>query len=147
MPTTRAVKAKEVKVVAQNQAKVPLSGLIRHKSTNKNQSSNCLSSKTLARIGLTSKGDKMKQENITKKQDSEKKSAEKQGAEKQTAPNFTKDTTLGEVLKVSDKAQAVLMGFGMHCFGCPMAQMETLEEAAQVHDIELDFLLEKLNEE
>ena len=38
------------------------------------------------------------------------------------------------------------MGFGMHCFSCPISQMETLEEAAMVHDVDLDFLLEKLNE-
>jgi len=59
---------------------------------------------------------------------------------------FTKDTTLGEVLGAKPKSQAVLMGFGMHCFGCPMTQMETLEEAAQVHGIDLEMLLEKLNE-
>lgn len=59
---------------------------------------------------------------------------------------FTKDNTLGEVLKSKKNAQQVLTGFGMHCFGCPMTQMETLEEAAMVHGIELDLLLEKLNE-
>ena len=59
---------------------------------------------------------------------------------------FTKDTTLGEVLNANENAQAVLMGFGMHCFGCPMTQMETLEEASMVHGIELDLLLKKLNE-
>ena len=38
------------------------------------------------------------------------------------------------------------MGFGMHCLGCPMSQMETLEEAAQAHDIDLELMLQKLNE-
>ena len=40
----------------------------------------------------------------------------------------------------------ILMGFGLHCFGCPMSQMETLEEAAQVHGIEADVLVEKIQE-
>lgn len=59
---------------------------------------------------------------------------------------FNKDTTLGEVLRTNPHTQTVLMGFGLHCFGCPMAQMETIEEAAMIHGVEADLLLEKLNE-
>ena len=59
---------------------------------------------------------------------------------------ITKDWTLGEVLNENDDLAEILMGFGMHCFGCPMSQMETLEEAAAVHGIDLDFMLQKLNE-
>lgn len=58
---------------------------------------------------------------------------------------FNKETTLGEVLEVNEKYAEILMGFGMHCFSCPMSQMETLEEAAEVHGIDVNFLLEKLN--
>ena len=59
---------------------------------------------------------------------------------------FTKDNTLGEVLDYKEELKDVLMGFGMHCFGCPMTRMETLEEAAQVHQIDLDLLITKINE-
>ena len=59
---------------------------------------------------------------------------------------FNKDTTIGEVLKVNENLKEILMGFGMHCFGCPMSLMETLEEAAEVHEIDLELLLKKLNE-
>lgn len=59
---------------------------------------------------------------------------------------ITKDWTLGEVLEANDDLADVFLGFGMHCFSCPMSQMETLEEAAQVHGIDIDLLLEKLNE-
>ena len=59
---------------------------------------------------------------------------------------FNKDMTIGEVLETNPKAEAVFMGFGMSCCGCPVSQMETLEEAASVHDIELELMLEKLNE-
>ena len=59
---------------------------------------------------------------------------------------FHKDMTLGEVLTLNPNTRAVLMGFGMHCFGCPISQMETLEEACMVHGVELDYLLQKLNE-
>ncbi len=59
---------------------------------------------------------------------------------------ITKDMTLGEVLNYVDDASTILLGFGMHCFACPSAQMETIEQAAEVHDIDLDLLLKKLNE-
>ena len=59
---------------------------------------------------------------------------------------ITKEMTLGEVLNYKEDATAILMGFGMHCFMCPTAQHETLEEAAMVHGIDLDMLLKKLNE-
>ena len=58
---------------------------------------------------------------------------------------FDENTTIGEVLRKDESLKEVLMGFGMHCFDCPCAQMETLGEAAEVHDIEINFLLDTLN--
>ena len=58
---------------------------------------------------------------------------------------ITKDMTLAEVLNYREHAPEVLMGFGMHCFSCPVSQMETLEEAAEVHECDLELLLDKLN--
>ena len=57
-----------------------------------------------------------------------------------------KTTQIGEVLNINPNVKEVLMGFGLHCFGCPMSQMETLEEAAAVHGIDADLLVEKVNE-
>ena len=59
---------------------------------------------------------------------------------------FTKDTTIGEVLATSPKYKTILEGFGLHCFGCPMSQMETLEDASAVHGIDVEIMLEKINE-
>lgn len=59
---------------------------------------------------------------------------------------FTKDSTIGDVVEYNEDLTDILMGFGMHCFGCPMSQMETLEEAAEAHDIDLELMLQKLNE-
>ena len=56
-----------------------------------------------------------------------------------------KDWTIAEVIEFNPELENVLRGFGMHCFSCAMATMETLEEASYVHDIDLDFMLEKLN--
>ncbi len=57
---------------------------------------------------------------------------------------ITKTTTLGEIMKKYKNAEEILKNFGMHCFYCPMSQMETLEEASVVHGIDVDFMIEKL---
>lgn len=58
---------------------------------------------------------------------------------------FTKNTTIGELLSVYPECAPILMEIGMHCLGCPSAQMETLGEAAMVHGIDADLLVEKIN--
>ena len=58
-----------------------------------------------------------------------------------------KDSTLGEILKNFENADVVLMGFGMHCFSCPISQMETVEEACAVHELDCDFVIKKLKED
>lgn len=57
----------------------------------------------------------------------------------------SKDTTIGELLLTYPDAAPILMEIGMHCLGCPSSQVETLEEAAMVHGIDADLLLEKIN--
>lgn len=59
---------------------------------------------------------------------------------------ITKDTLIGELLRNKPEAAETLMTFGMGCVGCPSAQMETLEEAAMVHGLELDKLMTALQE-
>ncbi len=61
---------------------------------------------------------------------------------------ISKDMTIGELLMASgDKIEDVantLMGIGMHCIGCPASQGESLEEAAMVHGIDANVLVERL---
>ena len=59
---------------------------------------------------------------------------------------ITKDMTIGEMLRTNPAVAPVLMSAGMHCIGCPSAQGETLEEAAMVHGMDVDELLEALNQ-
>lgn len=59
---------------------------------------------------------------------------------------ISKGTTIGELLQLNENVATILMGFGLHCFGCPMSQMETLEEAAMVHGVDVDLMIEKINE-
>lgn len=56
----------------------------------------------------------------------------------------TKDTTIGEVIQIDAGVIPILMGAGMYCVGCPSSAGETLEEAAMVHGIDSDMLVEEI---
>ena len=57
---------------------------------------------------------------------------------------ITKDITIGELLQKAPEATPVLLGAGMHCLGCPASQGESIAEAAMVHGIDVDELMEQL---
>ena len=52
---------------------------------------------------------------------------------------ITKDTTIGEALQIDAGIIPILMGIG-----CPSSAGETLEEAAMVHGIDPDMLIEEI---
>lgn len=56
-----------------------------------------------------------------------------------------KTTTIGELLESNPEKADILLDAGMHCLGCPASQAETLEEACDVHGINVEELVEKLN--
>jgi len=58
---------------------------------------------------------------------------------------ITKDMLIGEILREKPDAVETLLRFGMGCIGCPSSQMESLEQAAMVHGIDLEKLLAELN--
>ena len=58
---------------------------------------------------------------------------------------FSKDTKIGEILEKAPEKAEILLEVGMHCLGCPASQMETLEEACEVHEIDVEELLKALN--
>ncbi len=58
----------------------------------------------------------------------------------------TKDILIGQLLQMDRGVAAVLMASGMHCVGCPSSAMESLEEAAFVHGIDCDKLVNAVNE-
>ena len=57
----------------------------------------------------------------------------------------TKDTMIGELLQIDPNIAPILLNIGMHCLGCPSSQMETIAEAAMVHGIDPDDLVEDIN--
>jgi hybrid cluster-associated redox disulfide protein len=54
---------------------------------------------------------------------------------------ITREMTIGEILRANPDVAPVLLDAGMHCLGCPSAQGESLEEAAMVHGIDIDELM------
>ena len=58
----------------------------------------------------------------------------------------TKDMLIGELLQLDIDTAQILMGAGMHCVGCPSSQMESLEEAAMVHGMDVDVLVQQIND-
>ncbi len=62
------------------------------------------------------------------------------------AKKVTKDIIISDLIKVDPNLIFVLMKAGMHCIGCPSAQGESLEEAARVHGINPDVLVDQIND-
>lgn len=58
---------------------------------------------------------------------------------------FTKDMLIGDIIRKNPETIGVLMQHGMACVGCPSSQMESIEEAAMVHGLNLDTLMDDLN--
>lgn len=65
---------------------------------------------------------------------------------KKSKIEINKQTQIGELLNLNPNVKEVLLGFGLHCLGCPMSQMETIEEASMVHGVDADLVVEKVNE-
>jgi len=59
---------------------------------------------------------------------------------------ITKNTIIADIIKVRPDAAQILMSFGMGCIGCPSAQMESLEQACEIHGLDIEEVLAKLNE-
>lgn len=58
---------------------------------------------------------------------------------------ITKDTLIADVVELNPDSVEILQRYGMHCLGCALAHMETLEEAVNAHGAELEALLNELN--
>ena len=59
---------------------------------------------------------------------------------------ITKDMVISEIINAKEDAAKILMANGMGCLGCPSAQMETLEQASEIHGLNIEKLLKELNQ-
>ena len=57
----------------------------------------------------------------------------------------TKDTIISEVLRIDRGTAPFFLEIGMHCLGCPSASGETIEQACEVHGVDANELLSKIN--
>lgn len=57
----------------------------------------------------------------------------------------TKETLIKDIVNIGPEAIKTLLNFGMGCFGCPSSQYESIEDAAIVHGINVDNLINDLN--
>lgn len=58
---------------------------------------------------------------------------------------ITKDMLIGDILRLDSSLAPVLMEVGMHCLGCPSAQIESLDDACKVHGVNANMVASKLN--
>ncbi len=59
---------------------------------------------------------------------------------------INKEMQIGELLMLNPDIAPILMRAGMHCLGCPASQMESLEDAAAVHGLDVDILVDQIND-
>ncbi len=59
---------------------------------------------------------------------------------------ITKDSLIGDILDKDSTTAPFFLEMGMHCLGCPSARSETLAQACEVHGVDCDALVKKINE-
>ncbi len=59
--------------------------------------------------------------------------------------HVTKDMIIMDVLRLDPGTADFFFQIGMHCLGCPSASGESIEQACQVHGVDPDELVEKIN--
>ena len=58
----------------------------------------------------------------------------------------TKDMIIADVLRMDRETAPIFMRHGLHCLGCPASSMESIADAAMVHGLSVDALINDLNE-
>ncbi len=61
------------------------------------------------------------------------------------ANTINKEMIIADMLQIDPGIAPILMASGMHCIGCPSAQGESLEEAAMVHGLDANDMVEAVN--
>ena len=56
-----------------------------------------------------------------------------------------KQTIIADVLKINPNTAQFFLEIGMHCLGCPSASGESIEQACEIHGVDADKLVEKIN--
>ncbi len=57
----------------------------------------------------------------------------------------TKDTIIGDIIDADQTTAQYFTEMGMHCLFCPSSRGETLEQACEVHGVDVNEMVNKLN--
>jgi len=58
---------------------------------------------------------------------------------------ITAKMTFAEILEKHPESAEFFIRKGMHCIGCPMAQMESLEDGCKAHGLKVNEIIKELN--
>lgn len=58
---------------------------------------------------------------------------------------ISRQTVIGDILDLDGTTAPFFLEMGMHCLGCPASRGETIEQACEVHGVDADELVAKLN--
>lgn len=58
---------------------------------------------------------------------------------------INRQTVIGDILDLDGTTAPFFLEMGMHCLGCPASRGETIEQACEVHGVDDDELVAKLN--
>ncbi|MCI6771248.1 MAG: DUF1858 domain-containing protein [Oscillospiraceae bacterium] len=59
---------------------------------------------------------------------------------------ITKDMLIGDILDEEPGTAMFFFEMGMHCLGCPASRGESVEEACEVHGVDSDAIIARINE-
>jgi len=57
---------------------------------------------------------------------------------------ITKDSIIGDVIDAYPELAEIFFSFGMHCTSCPVARAESIEQAGEMHGIDVNELVDAL---
>lgn len=58
---------------------------------------------------------------------------------------INRQTVIGDILDLDGTTAPFFLEMGMHCLVCPASRGETIEQACEVHGVDADELVAKLN--
>lgn len=58
---------------------------------------------------------------------------------------INRQTVIGDILDLDGTTAPFFLEMGMHCLGCPASRGEIIEQACEVHGVDADELVAKLN--
>lgn len=57
----------------------------------------------------------------------------------------TKETIIAEIMQNAPQTMPLFQQIGMHCMGCAMSSGENVEQACEVHGVDADQFVDRLN--